>query len=60
MSNACLIGRDDFGSCLITCTDPDLPCEACNNGFIKEINGQLNFENELFESTDAGENAIQV
>ena len=39
--------------------DPDLPYEADNNGFIEEINVQINFENKLFESTYASECAIQ-
>ena len=60
MSDVCLNKHNDFDSCLTACIDPDLTCEADNNGFIEEINGQLNFRNNIFDSTDTGEHVIQV
>ena len=55
---------DNFEDFLMTCSDPDLPSseqeEDPNNDPIEEINGQLDYSKNLFESTNAGEHAITV
>ena len=60
MNDICLIEHDYFNSYLTMCMDPDLPCKVDNKGFIKEINGTINFANKLFKSTHSGKRSIQV
>ena len=56
-----LIEEDNFDNYLITCTDPDLPAEPDDNeDTIQEINGQLDYSNNLFETTDGGTCALRV